>query len=74
MEPSGRFDTSVQPRDGRARQYLLRYVTNYRIDTEHMIILNLEAIGPIRRAEMEASHALIERAAERFGCWAPSTT
>jgi hypothetical protein len=43
------------------------YATNYLIDTEHAIILDVEASRAIRQAEVGASRAMLDRTAERFG-------
>jgi hypothetical protein len=43
------------------------YATNYLIDTEHAIILDVEASRAIRQAEVGASRTMLERTAERFG-------
>jgi transposase len=43
------------------------YATNYLIDTEHAVILDVEATRAIRQAEVGASRTMLERTAERFG-------
>ena len=43
------------------------YATNYLIDTEHAIILDVEATRAIRQAEVGASRTMLDRTAERFG-------
>ena len=43
------------------------YATNYLIDTEHAIILDVEASRAIRQAEVGASRTMLDRTAERFG-------
>jgi transposase len=43
------------------------YATNYLIDTEHAIILDVEASRAIRQAEVGASRTMIDRTQERFG-------
>jgi transposase len=43
------------------------YATNYLIDTEHAIILDVEATRAIRQAAVGASRTMLERTAERFG-------
>jgi transposase len=43
------------------------YADNYLIDTEHAIILDVEASRAIRQAEVGASRTMLDRTAERFG-------
>lgn len=43
------------------------YATNYLIDTENAVILDVEASRAIRQAEVGASRAMIDRTARRFG-------
>jgi hypothetical protein len=43
------------------------YATNYLIDTQHAIILDVEATRAIRQAEVGASRTMLDRTAERFG-------
>lgn len=43
------------------------YATNYLIDTEHAVILDVEASRAIRQAEVGASRIMLDRTAERFG-------
>ena len=43
------------------------YATNYLIDTEHAIILDVEASRAIRQAEVGASRTMLDRTAQRFG-------
>ena len=43
------------------------YATNYLIDTEHAIILDVEATRAIRQAEVGAARTMLDRTAERFG-------
>ena len=43
------------------------YATNYLIDTQHAVILDVEATRAIRQAEVGASRTMLERTAERFG-------
>ena len=45
----------------------LRYATNYLIDTENAVILDVEASRAIRQAEAGASRTMIDRTARRFG-------
>src|SRR5450432_1451635 len=43
------------------------YATNYLIDTENAVILDVEASRAIRQAEVGASRTMLDRTAERFG-------
>ena len=43
------------------------YATNYLIDTDHAIILDVEASRAIRQAEVGASRTMLDRTADRFG-------
>jgi len=42
------------------------YATNYMIDTQHAVILDVEATRAIRQAEVGASRTMLDRTAERF--------
>jgi hypothetical protein len=43
------------------------YATNYLIDTENAVILDVEASRAIRQAEVGATRTMIDRTARRFG-------
>ena len=43
------------------------YSTNYLVDLEHAVIVDVEATAPIRQAEAGAAMDMIERTRERFG-------
>jgi hypothetical protein len=43
------------------------YATNYLIDTQHAVILDVEATRAIRQAEVGAARTMLDRTAERFG-------
>ncbi len=45
------------------------YSTNYLIDLEHAVIVDVEATTSIRQAEVTAQRRMIERAHDRFGPW-----
>jgi transposase len=45
------------------------YATNYLIDLEHAVIVDVEASRAIRQAEVGAARAMIERTQDRFGLW-----
>jgi hypothetical protein len=46
---------------------LLAYATNYLIDTENAVIVDVEASRAIRQAEVGASRTMIDQTARRFG-------
>jgi transposase len=63
----------ISPADPAARwtgahggQAFFAYSTNYLIDTDHAIIVDVEATTAIRQAEVLAAKRMIERAMERF--------
>ena len=43
------------------------YATNYLIDTDHGVIVDVEATRAIRQAEVGAARTMLERTEERFG-------
>ncbi len=43
------------------------YAANYLIDTDHAVIVDVEATRAIRQAEVGASRTMLDRTAERFG-------
>ena len=45
------------------------YSTNYLIDIDHAVIVDVEATTSIRQAEVLAQRRMIERTQERFGLW-----
>ena len=45
------------------------YSTNYLIDLEHAVIVDVEATTSIRQAEVTAQRTMIERTQARFGLW-----
>jgi transposase len=66
----------VSPADPAARwtgahggQAFFAYSTNYLIDVEHAIIVDVEATTAIRQAEVLAAKRMIERSMERFGLY-----
>jgi transposase len=63
----------ISPTDPTARwtgahggQAFFAYCTNYLIDLDHAIIVDVEATTAIRQAEVTAAKTMIERAEERF--------
>ena len=45
------------------------YCTNYLIDLEHAVIVDVEPSTAVRQAEVTAAKTMIERTRERFGLW-----
>jgi len=45
------------------------YATNYLIDLDHAIIVDVEATRAIRQAEVGAARTMIDRVEERFGLY-----
>jgi transposase len=45
------------------------YETNYLIDLEHGVIVDVEATTAVRQAEVTAAKRMIERAQDRLGLW-----
>ena len=45
------------------------YATNYLIDMDHAVIVDVEASRAIRQAEVGAAQTMIERTQDRFGLW-----
>ena len=45
------------------------YATNYLIDVEHGVIVDVEASTAVRPAEVTAAKRMIERTHDRFGLW-----
>src|SRR5579863_6993677 len=66
----------VSPADPAARwtgahggQAFFAYSTNYLIDVEHAVIVDVEATTEIRQAEVLAAKRMIERTMDRFGLY-----
>jgi hypothetical protein len=45
------------------------FATNYLIDLDHAVIVDVEASRAIRQAEVGAARTMIERAQDRFGLY-----
>ena len=45
------------------------YATNYLIDMDHAVIVDVEASRAIRQAEVGAARTMIDRTQDRFGLW-----
>jgi len=66
----------ISPADPAARwtgahggQAFFAYATNYLIDCDHGIIVDVEATTAIRQAEVGAAKSMIDRAKDRFGLY-----
>ena len=62
-DPSARWTAATRERA------FFAYSTNYLIDLDHAVIVDVEATTSIRQAEVTAQHRMIERAHDRFGLW-----
>ncbi len=62
-DPSSQWTAAL---DGPA---FFAYSNNYLIDTDHSIIVDVEACRSIRTGETFATRTMIERVMERFGLW-----
>lgn len=60
-------DPAAQWTGANKGQAFFAYATNYLIDTDHAVILDVEATRAIRQAEVGASRTMLDRTAERFG-------
>jgi transposase len=67
---------SISPVDPAARwtaahggQAQFCYATNYLIDVENAVIMDVEATTAVRQAEVTAAKRMIERTIDRFGTW-----
>jgi IS5 family transposase len=60
-------DPAAQRTGANRGQAFFAYATNYLIDTENAVILDVEASRAIRQAEVGASRTMLDRTAERFG-------
>jgi transposase len=60
-------DPAAQWTGANRGQAFFAYATNYLIDTENAVILDVEASRAIRQAEVGASRTMLDRTAERFG-------
>lgn len=62
-----RSDPAAQWTGAHKGHAFFAYATNYLVDTEHAIILDVEASRAIRQAEVGASRTMLDRTTERFG-------
>ena len=54
---------------GNGERAFFAYSTNYLIDLEHAVIVDVEATTSVRQAEVTAARRMIERTQARFGLW-----
>ena len=62
-DPAARWTAATRERA------FFAYSTNYLIDLDHAVIVDVEATTSIRQAEVTAQRRMIERAHDRFGLW-----
>jgi hypothetical protein len=62
-------DPAARWTDAHGGQAFFAYSTNYLIDVEHAIIIDVEATTAIRQAEVLAAKRMIERSMDRFGLY-----
>jgi transposase len=62
-----RSDPAAQWTGAHKGHAFFAYATNYLIDTEHGVIVDVEATRAIRQAEVGAARTMLERTEERFG-------
>ena len=71
VEPKfvSRSDPAAQWTGAHKSHAFFAYATNYLIDLDHAVIVDVEASRAIRQAEVGAARTMIERTQERFGLW-----
>ena len=62
-----RSDPAAQWTGAHKGHAFFAYATNYLIDTDHGVIIDVEATRAIRQAEVGAARTMLERTEERFG-------
>src|SRR3954451_10408486 len=62
-----RSDPAAQWTGAHKGHAFFAYATNYLIDTQNAVILDVEATRAIRQAEVGASRTMLDRTAQRFG-------
>jgi transposase len=62
-DPAARWTAATRERA------FFAYSTNYLIDLEHAVIVDVEATTSVRQAEVTAQRRMIERTQARFGLW-----
>ena len=71
VEPKfvSRSDPAAQWTGAHKGHAFFAYATNYLIDLDHAVIVDVEASRAIREAEVGAARTMIERTQDRFGLW-----
>lgn len=64
-----RLDPAVRYTAAHGEKADFCYSTNYPIDIDNAVIVDVEASTAIRQAEVTAAQRMIERADERHGLW-----
>ncbi|MGA0530810.1 IS1182 family transposase [Hansschlegelia sp. KR7-227] len=64
-----RSDPAAQWTGAHKGHAFFAYATNYLIDLDHAVIVDVEATRAIRQAEIGSARTMIERTQERFGLW-----
>ena len=71
VEPKfvSRSDPAAQWTGAHKGHAFFAYATNYLIDLDHAVIVDVEASRAIRQAEVGAARTMIARTQDRFGLW-----
>jgi len=64
-----RSDPAAQWTGAHKGHAFFAYATNYLIDLDHAVIVDVEASRAIRQAEVGAAQTMVERTQDRFGLW-----
>ncbi|MEA3388111.1 MAG: IS1182 family transposase [Pseudomonadota bacterium] len=64
-----RSDPAAQWTGAHKGHAFFAYATNYLIDLDHAVIVDVEASRAIRQAEVGAARTMVDRTQERFGLW-----
>jgi transposase len=64
-----RSDPAAQWTGAHKGHAFFAYATNYLIDLDHAVIVDVEASRAIRQAEVGSARTMIERTQQRFGLW-----
>ncbi|MDR6284506.1 hypothetical protein HNR47_000489 [Methylopila jiangsuensis] len=64
-----RSDPAAQWTGAHKGHAFFAYATNYLIDLDHAVIVDVEPSRAIRQAEVGAAQTMVERAQDRFGLW-----
>ena len=60
-------DPAAQRTDAHKGHAFFAYADNYLIDTDHGVIVDVEATRAIRQAEVRSARTMLERTETRFG-------